>query len=67
VKGAEEYAQSRGVETVALGASAQSMKAQLDQLSGAIRAVKEQRLPQGMDPAAVCDSKASTVRTVDAS
>ena len=34
-----------------MGQSAASMKAQLDQLSNAIRTVKEQRLPTGMSPA----------------
>jgi len=50
VKGAEEYLKQHGEAEIGLGAGAESMKAQLDQLSGAIRAVKEQKLPPGMDP-----------------
>jgi hypothetical protein len=49
-KGAEEYLQKHGAGEIGMGASAESMKAQLDQLSGAIRTVKEQKLPPGMNP-----------------
>jgi len=47
-KGAEEYLKERGAEEIGLGASAESMRAQLDKLSSAIRTVKEQKLPPGM-------------------
>jgi hypothetical protein len=48
-KEAEEYGKKYEKE-IGIGAGAASMKASLDQLSGEIRRVKEQRLPQGADP-----------------
>jgi hypothetical protein len=50
IKGAEEYMKKHGEAEIGVGAAAESMKAQLDQLSGAIRAVKEQKLPPGVSP-----------------
>jgi hypothetical protein len=49
-KKAAAYAKENEAE-IGMGQSAASMKAQLDQLSNAIRTVKEQRLPAGMSPA----------------
>ena len=49
-KKAAAYAKENEAE-IGMGQSAASMKAQLDQLSNAIRTVKEQRLPTGMSPA----------------
>jgi len=51
--GAEKEAEAYGKKyekEIGVGAAAATMKAQLDQLSGEIRKVKEQRLPPGMDP-----------------
>jgi hypothetical protein len=48
-KEAEEYGKKYEQE-IGVGMGAASMKASLDQLSGQIRKVKEQRLPPGMDP-----------------
>ena len=47
-KEAEEYGKKYEQE-INIGMGAASMKAKLDQLSGQIRKVKEQRLPSGMD------------------
>jgi len=49
-KKAEAYAKENEAE-IGMGQSAASMRAQLDQLSNAIRTVKERRLPAGMTPA----------------
>jgi hypothetical protein len=49
-KKAAAYAKENEAE-IGMGQSAASMKSQLDQLSNAIRTVKEQRLPAGMAPA----------------
>ena len=49
-KKAEAYAKENEAE-IGMGQSAASMRSQLDQLSNAIRVVKERRLPAGMAPA----------------
>ena len=49
-KKAQEYLKANEAE-IGVGESASTMRAQLDQINGAIRALKEQRLPTGMAPA----------------
>ena len=49
-KKVQEYLKANEAE-IGVGESASTMRAQLDQINGAIRALKEQRLPTGMAPA----------------
>jgi hypothetical protein len=55
-KKAQEYMKANEAE-IGVGESASTMRAQLDQINGAIRALKEQRLPTGMAPAQFATQK----------